>query len=44
MVELGEQSADVWRTTIEEPGDAEWLAERITTFELSLASALLYEI
>lgn len=36
MVELDGQLAAVWRTIIEEPGGAEWLAEKIVTFELSL--------
>ncbi|MGH3089769.1 MAG: DNA adenine methylase [Rubrobacteraceae bacterium] len=36
MVELDEQLAAVWRVIIEESGGAEWLSEKIVTFELSL--------
>jgi DNA adenine methylase len=36
LVELDEDVASVWRTMLD--GDAEWLAERITTFDLSEAS------
>lgn len=36
MVELDEQVAAVWNTILGDPDDAEWLAERIATFDLSV--------
>jgi DNA adenine methylase len=38
MVELDEQLAAVWRMILEQPDGAEQLAERISSFELSLGS------